>query len=77
MNALQLFQMFAQDPAVDPTELRRFVSDAFADVEFSRIFKPGVLSGDPNATLPLQMSGMQSGGGGVQAGSEAGPGGAM
>jgi hypothetical protein len=77
MNALQLYQLFAQDPSVDPTELRRFIADAFADVEFSRIFKPGILSGVQDAGLSVPMSPMQQSGGGVQTLEGSGPGGEM
>lgn len=66
-NAIQLYQMLMQDPAVDPVQRTRFLARAFNDPNFSAIFKPGILAGDPNAALQLQVQQqqMQSGGGGV------------
>lgn len=64
-EALQMYQLLAADPMADPIQVRRYVSGAFNDQNFSSIWKPGVLEGDPNALLQLQMSSMQGGGGGT------------
>jgi hypothetical protein len=77
--AAQLYATLSQDPTVDPLQLRRYLSDAFADPSFSSIFKPGVLTpgGVQGANVQLPMSGMQGGEGGVQAPPGAGAGGEM
>jgi hypothetical protein len=62
-NAIQLYQMLLQDPAVDQVQARRFLARAFNDPRFSSIYKPGILEGDPNAAAQLQMLQMQQGGG--------------
>lgn len=66
-EALLIYQMFSQDPTVDPVELRRFVARKMRDPEFSLLFKPGILRGDPNALIRAQMSpeGVQTQGSGA------------
>lgn len=66
-EAMGMYAQMIQDPAVDPIQLRRYLANAFNDVSFSQIFRPGVLEGDPRAALQLQMQqqGVQEGGGGV------------
>lgn len=76
-QAMAVYQSMIADPAVDQVELRRFLSNAFNDVGFSRIFKPGVLEGDPRAGLQLQMQGVSGGGGGGEAGGGSPEGGEM
>jgi hypothetical protein len=43
--AAQMYTALSQDPTVDQIQLRRYLAGAFNDVEFSSIFKPGVLQG--------------------------------
>lgn len=43
--AVAMYQNLSQDPTVDQVQLRRYLAGAFNDVEFSSIFKPGVLEG--------------------------------
>jgi hypothetical protein len=61
MEALQLYSMLLQDPAVDQVELRQYLTNAMNDPEFSRLFK-GMID---NARVRLQMSKMQAAMGGV------------
>jgi hypothetical protein len=72
--AMSVAQGFAQDPTVDQIALRAFIANAVNRPAFSRIFKPGMLQGDPRANLqlPMQgggMSGQGQGGGGQGQGS--------
>jgi hypothetical protein len=78
-QALQLFGMLAQDPTVDPVELRRYLINAFNDPEFSKVFNPEIwsLEAQQRAQLQLQMSQMQPSVRPPQAGGEMPPQGAM
>jgi len=58
-EALSMFAALREDPAVDQAQLRRFLANSFNDVEFSSIFKSGVLG----APLSPQMPQMQPPGG--------------
>ena len=42
IEALQLYSLMIQDPAVDPVGLRQFISDQFNDPSFSRIFNADI-----------------------------------
>ena len=42
IEALQIYQMMIQDPAVDPAGLRLYLSDAFNDPQFSRVFNADI-----------------------------------
>jgi len=53
-EALQLFTMLSQDPSIDQLELRRYLSRSFNDPEFTRLFKPGIVS-NANLQLPMQQ----------------------
>ena len=54
VEALQLYQLLSQDPAVDPVALRQYLSDQFNDPEFTRLF---------NADIQNAMRGMRIAGG--------------
>ena len=56
-QALQLYGMLAQDPSIDPVELRQFLANQINDPSFTRLF---------NANVRLQMQNVREGGGGVQ-----------
>ncbi len=57
LEALNLYGLLAQDPSVDPTELRNYLVNEINDPSFERLF---------NANVRNAMSEMQPGGGGVQ-----------
>lgn len=76
-NALGIYQAMSQDPTVNPLELRKFLANAYDDVNFSRIFQPGVLDGGNGAGVQLQVPGMSGGGGQGQANGGQGQGGGM
>lgn len=70
-EAIQLYVALSQDPTVDPAELRRYLSRAFNDPSFNRLFKPGILQGNKDAYILAQMQQQQmleAGGGLPQAG---------
>lgn len=64
--ALQFYMMAAQDPLVDPIELRRYVANAMNDPRFTKIFRQGVLDGQP-PQIPQGPPG-QAGFGGLSVG---------
>lgn len=53
-EAVQLFPILAQDPTVDQVALRKWLSRAFNDVEFTSIFNKELLS-DANIQLLMQV----------------------
>ena len=62
-EALQMYLGLLQDPTIDPRALRRYLANAFNDVEFSTIFQPGVLNGNANIPVPVSpVRGQTSGG---------------
>ncbi len=63
-SALMMYQMFANDPTVDPMELRKFVVNNMNQPEFTRIFQ-----GAMNGQLPM---GAGQAGNGLQAGQNGG-----
>jgi len=69
IEALQIYQMMIQDPAVDPAGLRLYLSDAFNDPQFARVF---------NADIQDAMQGLRLAGGvlnpaGIDGGGAGGP----
>ena len=84
IEALQLYQLMIQDPSVDPAGLRLYLSDAFNDPQFARVFNADIQSAmqglrlaggilDP-ASLNSGRAGGSAGGGGRQAGGASLPG---
>lgn len=65
LQSLQLYSMLAQDPAVDPVELRRFLTAKFNNPAFTRIF---------NADVRAEMlkRALQEGNGGASANNNGG-----
>lgn len=57
LEALQLYGMLSQDPSIDPTELRNYLSSQVNDPAFERLF---------NADVRNAMSQLQQNGGAVQ-----------
>ncbi len=64
-KAMSLFQFLSQDPSIDQMELRRYLSRAFNDPEFTRLFLPGVIN-NANLQLPMQQMQQQMGGDNTQ-----------
>jgi hypothetical protein len=62
-TALSMMQIFGQDPSVDQTSLRRYVANAFNDVDITAIFKPGVLDGTIPPEVYQQLAEQQGGSG--------------
>lgn len=53
IEALTLYQMMIKDPAVDPAGLRLYLSDAFNDPQFARVFNADI----QNAMQGLRLAG--------------------
>lgn len=66
-QALQLYAILGQDPRVNQQKLQEYLKAAFNDPELDSVFQ-----GVGNASLPVQMPGMQQGGGSLQANQEQG-----
>lgn len=46
-EASQAYMTLSQDPTVDPIALRRYLARSYRDIQFSSIFKPGILDQQP------------------------------
>lgn len=46
-EASQAYMTLSQDPTVDPIMLRRYLARSYRDIQFSSIFKPGILDNQP------------------------------
>ncbi len=67
IEALQIYQMMIQDPAVDPAGLRLYLSDAFNDPQFARVFNADIQSAMQGLRLQagvLDPASLNSGGAG-------------
>lgn len=58
-EALQLYMALREDPTVDPLALREYLTRAYDDPSFERIFRGGIA----NAEVGLEVPGVREGGG--------------
>ena len=78
IEALQLYQLMIQDPAVDPAGLRLYLSDAFNDPQFARVFNADIQNAMQGLRLqagildPTSVNSGGAGGAGRQGGGQTG-----
>jgi hypothetical protein len=71
MEALQLYSLMVQDPAVDPVALRMYMADQFNDPQFARIFNADVQNAMRLMRIGERMVAAEGSPGGSQGGGTA------